>query len=161
MNYRKYLIIKIRWRPTRVEYSYDIPLKYNYEDFERTAKEKQGSLVYKFPKVSTSRELLKIMFDKKPFNCDFSTCDTKESIEKFGTSCILEFSGEFESANIDKVIKVSEREYNIYLRADTNTLGCYQWFNFVVRNYKAIRGVQFNIMNMRKPIPLFETVSHF
>ena len=37
----------------------------------------------------------------------------------------LEFSGEFEGANLEKVIRVGDYEYNIYLRADTNTKGCF------------------------------------
>ena len=111
------------WKP-KIEYNFDIPLKYNYEDFELNEKEKRGALVYKFPKIQMSKDLIRMMLGKRPFECEFSY-DAKDALTKYGTECILEFSGEFESGNIEKVIKVGEKEYNLYMRADTNTIGCF------------------------------------
>jgi len=71
----------------------------------------------------------------------------------------LEFSGEFEGANLDKVVRIADHEYNIYLRADTNTKGCFQWFNFCVKNIFQVKGIQFNIMNFKRKSSLFQSVT--
>ena len=36
------------------------------------------------------------------------------------------FDSKFESGNLDKVVKVSKRDYDLYMRCDTNTKGYYQ-----------------------------------
>jgi hypothetical protein len=33
----------------------------------------------------------------------------------------LEFDAKFESGNLDKVIQVDKQEYDLYMRADSNT----------------------------------------
>jgi hypothetical protein len=40
-----------------------------------------------------------------------------------GTSPELIFDSNFESGNLDMVIKVKENEYDLYMRVDTNTRG--------------------------------------
>lgn len=35
------------------------------------------------------------------------------------------FNSEFEGGNLDKVYEVRPNEFNLYMRADTNTKGCY------------------------------------
>lgn len=35
----------------------------------------------------------------------------------------LYFDSQFECGNLDKVVKVKENEYDLYIRADSNTFG--------------------------------------
>jgi len=49
-----------------------------------------------------------------------------------GTSPELIFDSNFESGNLDMVIKVKDYEYDLYMRVDTNTRGHHQWFFFSV-----------------------------
>lgn len=62
----------------------------------------------------------------------------------------LIFDSQFESANLDCVVRVSEREYDLFLRVDSNTRGHTLWYYFAVRNGKHRRSIQFNICNINK-----------
>ena len=42
----------------------------------------------------------------------------------------LIFDSNFESGNLDRVFRVREYEYDLFMRVDTNTSGHHQWFNF-------------------------------
>lgn len=44
------------------------------------------------------------------------------------------FNGAFESGNLDCVIKVQPREFDLFLRVDSNTRGHMGWFFFSIRN---------------------------
>lgn len=68
----------------------------------------------------------------------------------------LHFDSKFESGNLDKVVMISKDEYDLYMRADTNTHGYYRWFYFKVDNIQHERTVRFNILNYRNTISLFE-----
>lgn len=35
----------------------------------------------------------------------------------------LQFDSKFESGNLDRVVKISENEYDLYTRVDSNTCG--------------------------------------
>lgn len=69
----------------------------------------------------------------------------------------LAFDSNFESGNLDAVIKVADNEYDLYLRIDTNTRGHLQWFNFTVKNCGKGR-VRFNIVNFKKAKTLYQRV---
>lgn len=43
----------------------------------------------------------------------------------------LIFDSKFESGNLDAVIKVSETEYDCFMRVDSNTRGHLQWFSIL------------------------------
>ena len=45
----------------------------------------------------------------------------------------LNFESRFESGNLDCVVKISELEYDIFLRIDSNTKGHLFWFYFSPR----------------------------
>ena len=60
----------------------------------------------------------------------------------------------FESGNLDIVMRMKEKEYNLFLRPDTNTCGHMQWFYFKVTNSQKCK-VRFNICNNRKAKTLF------
>lgn len=42
----------------------------------------------------------------------------------------LRFDSNFESGNLDMVVKTNPWEYDLYMRVDTNTRGHHQWFYF-------------------------------
>jgi|688.fasta_scaffold309437_1 hypothetical protein len=44
------------------------------------------------------------------------------------------FNSAFESGNLDCVIKLEEREFDLFLRIDSNTKGHVQWFYFSIKN---------------------------
>lgn len=71
-------------------------------------------------------------------------------------TCDLTFDSMFESGNLDLAIQVQPREFNLYLKPDTNTKGYCNWFFFKVKRRPDAKGklprrvYQFNIMNMYK-----------
>eukprot|EP00742_Colponemidia_sp_Colp-10_P006393 GILJ01006851.1.p1 GENE.GILJ01006851.1~~GILJ01006851.1.p1 ORF type:complete len:1123 (+),score=176.22 GILJ01006851.1:301-3369(+) len=67
----------------------------------------------------------------------------------------LVFESRFESGNLNRAVKVSEREYNLVLETDVNTKGHIQWFYFAVSNTTAGQSVQFNLVNFLKPDSLY------
>ena len=48
----------------------------------------------------------------------------------------LEFDSKFEGGNLDAGIKVSNTEYDLFMRADANTKGHSHWFNFKIKKRK-------------------------
>jgi hypothetical protein len=46
----------------------------------------------------------------------------------------LIFDSNFESGNLDMVLKKKDLEYDLYMRVDTNTRGHHQWFYFSVQS---------------------------
>lgn len=68
----------------------------------------------------------------------------------------LHFDSKFEGGNLDKVVMISKDEYDLYMRADTNTHGYYRWFYFKISNINHQRTVKFNILNYRNTVSLFE-----
>lgn len=48
----------------------------------------------------------------------------------------LHFDADFECGNLDLVVKVSEMEYDLFMRVDSNTRGHTCWFFFKVSQIK-------------------------
>lgn len=67
----------------------------------------------------------------------------------------LKFDSKFESGNLDKVCKVKEDEYDLYIRNDSNTSGKNQWFFFSVTNSADEREIKMNIVNFCKQDSLY------
>lgn len=67
----------------------------------------------------------------------------------------LVFDSKFECGNLDKVVKVSDNTYDLYMRVDSNTKGHHQWFYFSVSNITHVRKVRFNIVNFTKKESLY------
>lgn len=69
----------------------------------------------------------------------------------------LLFDSNFECGNLDMAFKVSDTEYDLFMRVDTNTKGIQQWFNFSVEYDSFFEGktVKFNILNFTKKSSLF------
>jgi cytosolic carboxypeptidase protein 2/3 len=59
------------------------------------------------------------------------------------------FDSNFESGNLDAVIRVGFSEYDLFMRVDSNTRGHVQWFNFTICS-KGFKKVKINIVNFRK-----------
>ena len=47
----------------------------------------------------------------------------------------LIFNSEFECGNLDLAIKISDFEYDLFVRIDSNTKGHINWYNFKVKNF--------------------------
>ena len=71
----------------------------------------------------------------------------------------LRFDSNFESGNLDYVIKRKPDEYDMYMRVDTNTRGHHQWFYYSITfdnmAFFADRTVRFNLMNFTKSSSLY------
>lgn len=76
---------------------------------------------------------------------------TKESED----DTTLIFESRFESGNLRRAQKVSENEYNLYLRNDYNTTSYTQWYYFRITNIKRGVSYKFNIVNLIKPDSTF------
>ena len=50
------------------------------------------------------------------------------------TKSELVFDSKFESGNLDRVVKIGELEYDLYMRPDANTRGHNQWYYFSIEN---------------------------
>ena len=68
----------------------------------------------------------------------------------------LYFDSDFESGNLDMVIKTfPSNNYDIFLRPDTNTTGYFQWFFFRVKNKCKGTKIRMNIVNLTKQNSLY------
>ena len=63
----------------------------------------------------------------------------------------LIFESRFESANLRKAVKISDFEYDLYLKNDYGTNGFTQWYYFRVQNTRKDQVYRFNIVNLMKP----------
>ncbi|CAD8048986.1 unnamed protein product [Paramecium sonneborni] len=66
----------------------------------------------------------------------------------------LKFDSNFESGNLDRVDYISNDEYNLYMRIDTNSIGHSNWFYFKITQNEQ-RKIKFNICNFTKPQSLY------
>lgn len=72
----------------------------------------------------------------------------RDLVSGLADSAIM-FDSAFEGGNLDLVVKVNHKEYEMYMRPDTNTLGHQQWFNFRVRVSRR-KAVRFHVKNFNK-----------
>ncbi len=68
---------------------------------------------------------------------------------------LIQIDSNFECGNVDSAYLVSESEYNILLKVDTNTRGGTHWFNFKVLLWRPGQVVTFNILNMVRDLSRF------
>ena len=68
---------------------------------------------------------------------------------------LLQFDSNFESGNLDSAYLVSEAEYNLLCKVDTNTKGNTYWFYFKVLNWRAGSTVTFNLLNVARDLAPF------
>ncbi|XP_032872401.1 cytosolic carboxypeptidase 3-like, partial [Amblyraja radiata] len=67
----------------------------------------------------------------------------------------LIFESRFECGNLQRALKVGEREYTLVLRTDMYTARHTQWFYFQVRNTRRSLPYRFTIVNLMKPSSLY------
>ena len=67
----------------------------------------------------------------------------------------LLFDSFFEGGNLDAVFLVGEREYDCFMRVDSNTGGHLQWFNFKITGWRKLLKYKINICNFQKDKCLF------
>lgn len=67
----------------------------------------------------------------------------------------IAFEADFESSNLEIVIKRKYLEYELYMRPDTNTCSYFQWFYFKVKCLRAKKNVTFTIKNFVKSTMLY------
>jgi hypothetical protein len=63
----------------------------------------------------------------------------------------LQFESRFESGNLRRAVKISDTEYDLFLKNDYGTNGFTQWYFFKVKNTRKDKLYRFNIVNMMKP----------
>lgn len=68
---------------------------------------------------------------------------------------VLQFESKFENGNLDRVVMISDKEYDIYIRSDTNAKKKFSWFYFLISNCKGKGIVKFNVVNMTDPPNLY------
>ena len=66
----------------------------------------------------------------------------------------LKFNSKFESGNLAAVNRISQNEFWLFMREDTNTHGLRQWFYFQVSNRKAMK-TKFRIYKFSKYYSLY------
>ena len=64
------------------------------------------------------------------------------------------FDSNFESGNLDLVVRVKEGEYDLYMKPDSNTRGHHQWFYFSIQTQTS-RHIKLNIVNFTKRNSLY------
>ena len=67
----------------------------------------------------------------------------------------LVFESRFESGNLRRAVKVSDYEYDLYLKPDYNTNSYTQWYYFRVQNTRRDRTYTFTIRNLQKSDSLY------
>ena len=60
------------------------------------------------------------------------------------------FDSFFESGNLDCAFRVDEREYDLFLRVDSNTKGHIQWYFIKMKNLEKLQKYKINICNFQK-----------
>ena len=74
-------------------------------------------------------------FTFPPVGVPYPNVDKQEEPPPFGgmkpdMKHSLVFDSDFESGNLDMVVRRHDTEYDLYMRVDTNTWGHHQWFFF-------------------------------
>ncbi|CAG9314670.1 unnamed protein product [Blepharisma stoltei] len=154
------------WRPNSLLQNSPVPLSFNFdkiptkdaifygfrpEDSLELNDTYSGPNSYNFHIKPTIRQAWaainkgKPKQNKRPFEGMKSELDPNE----------LEFHSKFEGGNLDKVIKVKENEYDLYIRPDSNTYGHNQWYYFLIKNRSDSREIKLNIVNFSKRDSLY------
>ncbi|CDW88594.1 UNKNOWN [Stylonychia lemnae] len=123
----------LRWRPAH-PISNEVPASFTIEEFELTMKQRQyGHLIYKFPVFKNSQSLINSMMGTKPFNSHFKYHIKPPINNIYYDSHPLEFTSEFESGNLDKVIRAmriratSQRDYLMQITSEEFTKNKQIW----------------------------------
>jgi len=136
-------------------------MSFNYEDDRIYSSLKDLNIIYYGFRPDDSLAMHELFTHKERYPYQFPSKSTYMLINlsrcskpsrSFGmatTNSDHIFDSCFESGNLDLVVKIKEGEYDLYMKADSNTKGRYQWFYFLVQCKKA-GIVRFNIVNFTK-----------
>lgn len=155
------------WKP-KVPKSTPIPLDFGLNPLpvSKDQNDQKFPVIYIGYRPQNSHSMHKYFSDASTYNYLFKSpaaIDIKynhKSITKFyGMKAEfkkeIEFDSAFECGNLDKAVKISKNEYDLYMRSDTNTYGNYKWFYFKVLNKSEDRCVKLNIVNFKERHSLF------
>lgn len=159
-----------RWRPDTEFEGAPITISFDYED-ERVLsylKHTKSSIVYYGYRPHDSLSMHEFFAHGESYPYHFPSksaymlinlsrnCRAKSSralgMVDNRSDCV--FDSCFESGNLDLAVRVKENEYDLYMKADSNTKGHHQWFYFSVQSKKA-GTVRFNIVNFTKKKSLY------
>ena len=168
------------WRPDIEPISgAPIPLYYEYETFEAPTELPSGLMktIFYGKRYSDTHKLHYAFSDKRPceaipsvgYNFTFPPVDIpypnyywREDPPPFegmwpSMKHSLIFDSDFESGNLDMVVRRNELEYDLYMRVDTNTRGNHQWFFFSAES-KTDKNIWINIVNFTKSTSLYTSL---
>lgn len=81
----------------------------------------------------------------------YETLKPYYKLKNTATDSTLVFESRFESGNLRRAVKISDTEYDLYLKNDYGTNGYTQWFYYSVANTRKDKTYRFNIVNLMKP----------
>ncbi|OMJ79432.1 hypothetical protein SteCoe_20533 [Stentor coeruleus] len=91
-----------------------------------------------------------------PFNLKRILTTSQYTLDIPDDPSLLTFNSKFECGNLSKAIKLSDYEYDLYIRSDTNNPRQNHWYYFSVYNPRKT-AITFNICNLKKPDPLYQS----
>lgn len=156
------------WRPTQLKQKAPIPLKFR-------PTQKRSREIYNAPHPFDSFVLHQAFRKQSAYKFDFNDSlisavayiskknaarspDTRSFVRMASKvpRNSLHFNSDFESGNLDKVTLVTENQYDLLLRSDTNSHTGGLWFYFEVKNITYSRTVELNILNLPSAVTLFD-----
>ncbi|CAG9325818.1 unnamed protein product [Blepharisma stoltei] len=107
----------------------------------------KGAYPYDFSTPMTSAlEYLSKKIAQKPDPSGWAFERMKPNLDE---KCMV-FDSFFESGNLDKVVRINDEEYDLYMRTDANTYGNYKWFYFSAENKAPEkRKTNFHVLNFK------------
>lgn len=114
--------------------------------------EQGGLLVYDI-KANTINS--SIIPQNSPTNATPVQLESTYTLETPNDNQTLVFNSKFECGNLLKAIKLSDYEYDLYLKSDSGSPDHIHWYYFSVYNPRKT-SISFTIKNMKKPDPLYE-----
>ena len=113
--------------------------------------EQGGLLVYDFKSKTSDFEQFP---NYSPYSLKCFKVESTYTLEIPADDITLRFNSKFECGNLLKAIKLSDYEYNLFLKCDNNSPNHNHWYYFSVWNPRRT-SITFNICNMKKSDPLY------
>ena len=136
-----------------------IPLDFSMEDYAYPHK----NVVYYGFRPFDTLELHRAFsnrgypFTQDPFPIEFRYVPKEKREYGMVQESVITFNSYFECGNLDMVNRVSDDEYDLFMRVDSNTHGHNQWFYFQATANKTITA-KFNMLNFTKKNSLYRYV---
>lgn len=161
-----------RWRPNTDFEGAPFPLDFSWEDAWLSAVlcRSEHNIVYRGFRPQDSLSLHEAFSKKGPYpfkqppHSLYMLIEVMRKRYRHGQRTVgtaagfgdetCEFDSCFEGGNLDVAAKAGEREYDLYMRTDSNTRGHRQWFYFAVKAREKGR-VRFSVLNFTKRCSLY------